>query len=70
MLLWRASLPASIPWIAGSAGPIPESVGTIERLVRFKMQGNKLTGPIPANFGDLKALEWIRVFGEMLVHTE
>lgn len=49
------------------AGPIPESVGTIDRLVRFKMQGNHLTGPIPANFGDLKALEWIRVFGAGLL---
>lgn len=30
------------------------------------MQGNHLTGPIPDTFGDLKALEWIRVFGASL----
>lgn len=45
-------------------GPIPESTGTIPRLVRLKMQGNHLTGSMPASMGGLKALEWIRVFGE------
>lgn len=46
------------------AGPIPESTGTIPRLVRLKMQGNHLTGSMPESMGDLKALEWIRIFGE------
>ena len=59
------------PTITGSPplvlpGPVPPETGTIPRLVRFKMQGNHLTGPIPDTFGDLKALEWIRVFGASL----
>ncbi|KAL6767975.1 hypothetical protein ACKKBF_B37320 [Auxenochlorella protothecoides x Auxenochlorella symbiontica] len=47
-------------------GPIPESTGTIPRLVRLKMQGNHLTGSMPESMGDLKALEWIRIFDNEL----
>lgn len=31
---------------------------------QFKVQGNKLVGTLPPGLGQLKLLEWLRVFGE------
>jgi hypothetical protein len=35
----------------------------LRRRNQFKVQGNKLTGSLPSELGNLKLLEWLRVFG-------
>ena len=43
-------------------GPIPQSIGNLDNLLRLDLHGNELTGPIPETIGDLIHLERLWIF--------
>ncbi len=59
--MWRYRGPSACPLAHSHAQPAP-AISACRN--QFKVQGNKLVGTLPPELGQLKLLEWLRVFGE------
>ncbi|GJN03355.1 hypothetical protein PR202_ga20791 [Eleusine coracana subsp. coracana] len=63
-----SSFSLRVLWLAGCnlVGAIPESVGTLPRLVNLDLSTNNLTGPIPATIIQLKGIVQIELYSNQL----
>ena len=47
-------------------GPIPQSIGNLDNLLKLDLHGNELTGPIPQSIGNLVNLTLLSFFSNEL----
>jgi hypothetical protein len=45
------------------SGPLPESMGDLEKVTHLNLKNNKLTGPIPQSIGNMESLESLILSG-------
>jgi hypothetical protein len=50
-------------------GPIPETIGRLEKLQSLDLSNNSFTGEIPASLGELKNLNYLRLNNNSLIGT-